>query len=131
MSPFRFLCPVIGESVPLLLTENFCPKWTKSIQGKRLRLGVIGPKPYFFVKGEEIKGSDKLMAGYLAKRLNFEYELVRPKGAFSGMVSAVTSAFRSKFSSRVYQPSLSFNRCPMEIWIWALHRLPFCIGATN
>ena len=71
------------------MTGTFCPKWTKSILGKRLRLGVIGPKPYFFVKDGEIKGSDKLMAGYLAKRLNFEYELVRPKGAFSGMVSAV------------------------------------------
>ena len=71
------------------MTGTFCPKWTKSIRGKRLRLGVIGPKPYFFVKDGEIKGSDKLMAGYLAKRLNFEYELVRPKGAFSSMVSAV------------------------------------------
>ena len=71
------------------MTGTFCPEWTKSIRGKRLRLGVIGPKPYFFVKDGEIKGSDKLMAGYLAKRLNFEYELVRPKGAFSGMVSAV------------------------------------------
>ena len=72
-----------------MMTGTFCPKWTKSILGKRLRLGVIGPKPYFFVKDGEVKGSDKLMAGYLAKRLNFEYELVRPKGAFSGMVSAV------------------------------------------
>ena len=64
---------------------------------------MIGPKPYFFVKDGEIKGSDKLMAGYLAKRLNFEYELVRPKGAFSGMVSAVMSALKLTFSSQVYQ----------------------------
>ena len=91
LTPIRFLCPVIGDSAPLMTTESFCPKWTKSLQGKRLRFGVIGPKPYFFVKNGEIKGSDKLMAGYLSKRLGFEYELVRPKGAFSGMVSAVTS----------------------------------------
>ena len=84
----------------MLRTKSFCPKWTKSIQGKRLRLGVIGPKPYFFVKDGEIKGSDKLMAGYLAKRLNFEYELVRPKGAFSGMVSAVISVLKMKISCR-------------------------------
>ena len=61
---------------------------------------MIGPKPYFFVKDGEIKGSDKLMAGYLAKRLNFEYELVRPKGAFSGMVSAVISVLKMKISCR-------------------------------
>ena len=51
LTPNRFLCPVIGESAPLMMTESFCPKWTKSIQGKRLRFGVIGPKPYFFVQG--------------------------------------------------------------------------------
>ena len=73
------------------MEERFCPKWTKSLRGKRLRLGMIGPKPYFFVKEGEVKGSDKLMAGYLAERLHFEFDIIRPEGAFSGMVSAVSS----------------------------------------
>ena len=114
------------------MTETFCPKWTRSIRGKRLRLGVIGPKPYFFVKDGEIKGSDMLMAGYLAKRLNFEYELVRPKGAFSGMVSAVCDSYitvRLKIPNTCYIYFL--ERFQEEIWIWVLHRLPICTGATN
>ena len=73
------------------MKEGFCPKWTKSITGKHLSLGMIGPKPYFFVKDGEVKGSDKLMAGYLAKRLHFKFDIIRPEGAFSGMVSAVSS----------------------------------------
>ena len=72
------------------------------------------------------------MAGYLAKRLHFEYELVRPKGAFSGMVSAVTSTFDVKTSVRgSCEKTPSFDRFLVEIWIWALHRLPISIGATN
>ena len=43
--------------------------------GEFLRVAMMGVKPYLFLDGREVKGSDLLLMQLLSKKLNFNYKL--------------------------------------------------------
>ena len=44
-----FLCPVVGEVTPRR-KDHMCPKSYSSLKNKALRIGMVGPAPYFVGK---------------------------------------------------------------------------------
>ena len=43
--------------------------------GEFLRVAIVGVKPYLFLDGRDVKGSDLLLIQLLSKKLNFNYNL--------------------------------------------------------
>ena len=87
----QFLCPVLGEIVPVLKQE-MCYLSYMSYQGKRLRISQIGAPPQFILDPNTgtIDGTVFRMMRILEQKLNFTAEIIIPNSFDKAVAMVLT-----------------------------------------
>ena len=91
---FTSVCPTLGQKYAQIY-DGFCPKDAQNPAGKSLKISFMGHPPHII--HEPISGSDFMIVGLLADKLNFIPEYVKEQsldilninGKTLGMVHAV------------------------------------------
>ena len=91
----RFLCPVIGQSLPVV-QSNMCGKSYTALEGRTLKVGFAGFWPYISWSEAEARlaGVDVMLMDVLEEKMNFNYEIVDP--FFNRPVAEIIGKVRNK-----------------------------------
>ena len=96
----RFLCPVIGQSLPVV-QSHMCDKSYTTLEGRTLNVGFAGFWPYVYWSTTETRviGVDVMLMDILEEKMNFNYKIVdpffnRPIAEVIGKVRKMNECFR-------------------------------------